>query len=525
MHSNLRRALLVPALLGSLTSSVAFAGTPTNDIQILFVCDPTLDRVFRLQDYDSNANYNAPGETVKFYDGLTGVIPLTEPTCLTASPSDTVFVGDSTEDIIVELRDGNDDGDAMDAGEANLYFDGRPGGNASNVRLTHVNGVVLRFLTVLWVANSNTTTGEIDSILRLEDLNGDGDANDANEARVFYTPPGGAVGDSVPTAIEIGFDNFIYYTENGNGLARGVWRLADVNHDNVIGPGEATLFFQPPPAVNQPELTSLDVDELANWYVGDRANNLVYRARDVDRNGVVQGIESVVYLTVAPTRSFHDLGVKNEGGVVYVPDAATNTTILYCDDANHSGVIENGLETANGYDDLVSDTNIDDPHGVALDFHTHEGAGDPFCGGDSNMCPCNNLGAPNTGCAHSLGYGAGLKGSDGTDGITNDDLILKAEYLPPGTSALLFAGSTPLAGGFGIPFGDGLRCVGGAVSRIGVRTADGQGFASWGPGMASQQGFVVGQTTYFQVWFRDTAIFCTGDLYNLTNGLQVTFTQ
>ena len=141
------------------------------------------------------------------------------------------------------------------------------------------------------------------------------------------------------------------------------------------------------------------------------------------------------------------------------------------------------------------------------------------------MCPCNNLGAPNTGCAHSLGYGAGLKGSDGTDGITNDDLILKAEYLPPGTSALLFAGSTPLAGGFGIPFGDGLRCVGGAVSRIGVRTADGQGFASWGPGMASQQGFVVGQTTYFQVWFRDTAIFCTGDLYNLTNGLQVTFTQ
>lgn len=513
------------AVMSAVFAGAAHAGTPTNDIQILYVTDPTLHRVFRLQDLDGNANYVSPGETVRFYDGLLDAIPLTEPTCITASPDDTVFVGDVQDDIIVALHDDNDDADARDPGEVRVFFDGRPGGNASNVRLTHVNGLVLRFLTVLWVANSNTASGEIDSILRLEDLNADGDANDVNEASVFYVPPGSAVGDSVPTAIEIGFDNHVYYTENGSGLTRGVWRLADLDHDGVIGPGEATPFYVPPPATLAPEFTSLDVDEQANWYVGDRANNLVHRGRDLNRNGVIAGFEGLVYLTVAPTRSFHDLGVKNEGGVVYVPDAASNTTILFCDDANHSGAIENGIETALCYDDLVAPTDIDDPFGVALDFHTHEGAGDVFCTGDSNLCPCNNLGAENTGCAHGLGYGAGLKGADGTDGITNDDLILKAEFLPPGTSALLFSGTAPVAGGFGVPFGDGLRCVGGAVTRIAPRSADAQGFASWGPGLAAQQSWGVGQTVYLQVWFRDTAVFCTGELYNLTNALQITFTQ
>jgi hypothetical protein len=141
MNRLLHKSIIGSAALLTLASPFVFAGTPTNDIQILFVTDPTLDQVFRLQDDNQDADYNDPGETVLFYDGTTGAVPLSEPTCVTASPDDTVYVGDSTANIIVALRDNNDDHDAKDPGEVALYFDGRPGGNVSNVRLTHINGI------------------------------------------------------------------------------------------------------------------------------------------------------------------------------------------------------------------------------------------------------------------------------------------------------------------------------------------------------------------------------------------------
>lgn len=512
----------IAGLFALVLASAARAGTPA-DIQILFVTDPDLDRVFRLQDYNNDGDYNDPGETTLFYDSATGPIQLTDPTCITASPDDTVYVGDSTRNIILALHDDNEDGDATDAGESRVFFDGSPGGNASNVRLTHVNGLVLRFLTVVWVANSNTTTGESDSILRLEDLDGDGTANGPGEASVFYTPPGSAVTDSVPTAIEIGFDNNIYYTENGNLLTRGVWKLADANHNNVIDPGEATLFWAPPAATFPPEFSSLDVDSTNRWYLGDRANQVIYRGLDANTNGVISGIEGAAYLAVSPTRDFHDIGVKNEGDTIYVPDHATHTTILYASDLDASGNVDPLTESANAYDDQVCGVNIDNPFGVALDFHTHETVGQEFCSGASNACPCNNLGAPNTGCANSFGHGSGLVGT-GTDGITNDDLVFEGQFLPPGAAALLYSGTNTFGGGFGVPFGDGLRCVGGTIARMGVRFADSAGFASWGPGYAAQLGWSVGRTRYFQIWYRNTAGPC-GQHFNLTNGLQVTFTQ
>ena len=77
-------------------------------------------------------------------------------------------------------------------------------------------------------------------------------------------------------------------------------------------------------------------------------------------------------------------------------------------------------------------------------------------------------------------------------------------------------------GGQGLPFGDGLRCVGGNVGRRGVMTADANGEASWGPGLASAGGHAAGDITYLQVWYRDPASPC-GSSFNLSNGLELTF--
>jgi len=38
------------------------------------------------------------------------------------------------------------------------------------------------------------------------------------------------------------------------------------------------------------------------------------------------------------------------------------------------------------------------------------------------------------------------------------------------SSALYFQGTTQMAGGAGIAFGDGLRCAGGSIVRLGTKT-------------------------------------------------------
>lgn len=149
--------------------------------------------------------------------------------------------------------------------------------------------------------------------------------------------------------------------------------------------------------------------------------------------------------------------------------------------------------------------------------------GSNFCAGDGtgNACPCGNLGGAMEGCSNTSGAGAVLSGS-GSANVGADDLALNGVNLLPGQPALLFVGDTQLVGGFGIPFGDGLRCAGGNVLRLGVRLPNASGAASWGPGLNLAGGWLPGDTRNFQVWYRDPSGPCGGG-FNLSNGLAVQF--
>ncbi|MCB9916062.1 MAG: hypothetical protein H6828_13110 [Planctomycetes bacterium] len=150
-------------------------------------------------------------------------------------------------------------------------------------------------------------------------------------------------------------------------------------------------------------------------------------------------------------------------------------------------------------------------------------AGTPtFCYGDGtgSICPCANLGAPGQGCAHSGGVGGRL-GGFGRASLTNDGLLFDAGPLPPNQPALLFAGTATLNGGAGLLFGDGLRCVGGAVVRLGVRTSDAAGRALWRPGLLGGHGWSAGQSVHVQAWYRDPHGSPCGSGFNLTNATSV----
>ncbi len=148
-----------------------------------------------------------------------------------------------------------------------------------------------------------------------------------------------------------------------------------------------------------------------------------------------------------------------------------------------------------------------------------------YCFGDTPSvatCPCGNQGQIGEGCANSTGHGTVIAAT-GTQGVIADDFGIDATFLVPGQPALLFSADNAINGGLGIPFGDGFRCAGGNIRRLGVRQADAQGQASWGPGLSAAGGWTAGDTRRFQAWYRDPLGTPCGTGFNLSHGLEVFF--
>jgi hypothetical protein len=150
--------------------------------------------------------------------------------------------------------------------------------------------------------------------------------------------------------------------------------------------------------------------------------------------------------------------------------------------------------------------------------------GAPYCFGDGSLtsCPCGNPGAAGEGCANSTGSGATLA-AGGSASVSADDLLFDAAGLVPFQPALLFSGLNAVNGGAGVVFGDGLRCAGGSVKRLGVQNAGSTGGATWGPGLAPIGGWVAGDTRRFQAWYRDPVAGPCGSTFNLSHGVEVIF--
>jgi hypothetical protein len=136
---------------------------------------------------------------------------------------------------------------------------------------------------------------------------------------------------------------------------------------------------------------------------------------------------------------------------------------------------------------------------------------------------CGNNGGAGEGCANSAGHGAKISGL-GSVSVAADSLQVQATGLLPNQPALLFQGTTSLNGGNGVAFGDGLRCAGGQVVRLGVGFPDTFGDAIWGPNLGSTGNWNAGDVIRFQVWYRDPAGGPCASGFNLSNGLEVTFT-
>ena len=151
--------------------------------------------------------------------------------------------------------------------------------------------------------------------------------------------------------------------------------------------------------------------------------------------------------------------------------------------------------------------------------------GTPYCFGDGSgvACPCSNTGSPGHGCSNGAFATGSSLGAVGTASVSADTLVLQASSSTPGQPGLFFQGTTAPNGGNGIPFGDGLRCTGGSAKRIQTRVANGAGATSSTVSVSVAGAVSAGDTRFYQWYYRDPATSPCGALFNLSNGVEITW--
>ncbi len=158
--------------------------------------------------------------------------------------------------------------------------------------------------------------------------------------------------------------------------------------------------------------------------------------------------------------------------------------------------------------------------------------GEAFCFCDHGNGPCFPS-VPDSefgrGCRNSLpGNPGGLLGATGIadrsdDAAGTNPVVLHATDITS-SSCLFFQGTSKLNGGNGVLFGDGLRCIGNTL-RLGTLTAfaGAADFPAPGDPPLSTIGQIplAGGTYHYQVWYRNSALFCTSAAFNLTNAYTI----
>ncbi len=148
-----------------------------------------------------------------------------------------------------------------------------------------------------------------------------------------------------------------------------------------------------------------------------------------------------------------------------------------------------------------------------------------YCFGDGTgaACPCGNVGAPGNGCANSIHASGARISAAGWPRLSVDSLRLSGSGMP-NSSVLYFQGTQQQNGGLGVIFGDGLRCAGGSVIRLATKfnSAGASDYPNPGETRISVRGLVSAPgTRMYQVWYRNSAAYCTSATFNLSNAVQV----
>lgn len=281
------RLPLLAALAAGLSAAPAHALT----VQALF-SDQTTDQILFAADLDDDGDANDAGETFVFFDA-DNASGLAAPTgnvfTLTQTIAGDVYFGDGDTDTVYRLRDRNGDDDAQDAGEAQVWFSAA---NAEGLALQTPNGVAAGADGAVYVVQADTVGNPVgDAVYRTQDLNGDGDADDAGESALWLDLTALSPSSS---PFEIRFDGEVAYVIDSNGPdINRIYRAEDVNGNGVIDPDEVTVFID---EADGPIDFGLAADGGALFTIEllDFADVLqLFRFEDLNGDGVIDDLDDI----------------------------------------------------------------------------------------------------------------------------------------------------------------------------------------------------------------------------------------
>jgi hypothetical protein len=115
-----------------------------------------------------------------------------------------------------------------------------------------------------------------------------------------------------------------------------------------------------------------------------------------------------------------------------------------------------------------------------------------------SSCTLTKYGTP---VANSTGLPA-LIDFTGTTSLAHNDWVLKSSQCPHNKTCLFIYGTTQIAP---VPFGNGVREIGGTIKRMSVTTTDANGNVAFPVDWieSPQNSLVPGDTRYWMLWFRD----------------------
>ncbi|HKX45424.1 MAG TPA: hypothetical protein VJP77_01865 [Planctomycetota bacterium] len=334
-------ALAFPAPAQSILPLVPFEHT-----QDVYVLDRDLNTVFRLADLDLDGDFDGPLERTPYYSDNLGLYSIVIANGIAVGPNGVVYVSDSNSNRIVALLDRDGNGSCHGPHEAWLYFDG-VSGSGLGFELGDLVHMSADDDGNVWAAvsgDSGSDTSFLDLVLRLRDGNADRDALDADEAHVYYSLPQTFNGDARAEDVQIGPDGHVYLLDvppNFEDL-KGIYRLDDADGSGAIDqPGEVAPFFLLPAQQASKFVRGFTVDRDGTFTLADTLNDVVWRARDDDGDGVVDPATEAVAWWTPGIGSTHIWKVAAAAdGSVWACEDQTPNRILRFVDADGSGAIE-----------------------------------------------------------------------------------------------------------------------------------------------------------------------------------------
>lgn len=237
------------------------------------------------------------------------------------------------------LRDMNGDGDAQDAGESSVFFDGS---NSAGIAFGVPSGLATDASGAVYLTLAGSVANnEPDAIVRLVDLNGDGDVQDSMEAVIWADLQAFKNGDSVPFEIIIQEDGSALYIEFA-GSPDSIRLLRDLNGNGVIDVNEQSVFIDDG-TFGVDFGFSLAADSGILVQTNSGSSQGLWRLNDLDGSGTIDSDQEVEFLW-SETQNADGLTIGTSfdldagaGGRVFLLDSGTNDHIVVLEDLNSDG--------------------------------------------------------------------------------------------------------------------------------------------------------------------------------------------